>query len=84
MASALRAFTEELRANVALVSAGVTTDRRDTRERDRIAEVRLEEAGIAESQRTVRCTAWRRWFAVVGAIILVVNLALGLYVAFTR
>ncbi|MGC4748319.1 hypothetical protein ACLQ28_22085 [Micromonospora sp. DT201] len=84
MTQALRSLTEELRANVALFSAGVVADRRDTRERDRIAEVRVEEADIAESQRTVRWTAWQRWFAVVGAIILVVNFGLGLYLAFNR
>ncbi|MGC5286329.1 hypothetical protein [Micromonospora sp. DT231] len=84
MTQALRSLTEELRANVALFTAGATAARRDTKERDRIAEVRVEEAGIVESQRTVRWTAWQRGFAVVGAIILMVNFGLGLYVAFYR
>ncbi|MBG6103307.1 hypothetical protein IW249_003721 [Micromonospora vinacea] len=82
MTQALRALTEELRGNVTLLGANVTAGRRDASERDRIAAVRLEEAGIVESQRTVRWTAWQRWFAVVGAIILVVNFGLGLYLAF--
>lgn len=82
MTQALRALAEELRGNVTLLSANVTAGRRDASERDRIAAVRLEEAGIVESQRTVRWTAWQRWFAVVGAIILVVNFGLGLYLAF--
>ncbi|MEV4497870.1 hypothetical protein AB0J84_19530 [Micromonospora arborensis] len=84
MIQALRSLTEELRANVALFSAGVVADRRDAKERDRIAEVRVEEADNVESQRTVRWTAWQRGFAVVGAIILVVNFGLGLYLAFNR
>ncbi|NYH45954.1 hypothetical protein HNR22_005681 [Micromonospora jinlongensis] len=84
MTRALHALAEELRANVALFSATVTSDRRDDAERERIAAVRVEEAGIVTSQRTVRWTAWQRWFAVIGAIILVVNFGLGLYVAFNR
>ncbi|MFI6260528.1 hypothetical protein ACIBCL_31045 [Micromonospora zamorensis] len=84
MTRALHALTEELRANVALFSATVTSDRRDDSERERIAAVRVEEADIVTSQRTVRWTAWQRWFAVLGAIILVVNFGLGLYVAFNR
>ncbi|WP_433317514.1 hypothetical protein ACQP0U_09255 [Micromonospora sp. CA-269861] len=84
MAQALRSLTEELRANVSLFSANVTAGRRDASERDRIAAVRVEEAGLVESQRTVRWTAWQRWFAVVGAIILIVNFGLGLYLAFSR
>ncbi|MEU4476040.1 hypothetical protein [Micromonospora sp. NPDC023888] len=84
MTRALQSLTEELRANVALFSASVVATHRDTEQRDRIAEVRVEEAGIVESQRTVRWTAWQRLFAVVGAIILVVNFGLGLYVAFNR
>ena len=82
MTQALRSLTEELRGNVTLFSANVTADRRDASERDRIAAVRVEEAGIAESQRTVRWTAWQRWFAVVGAIVLLVNFGLGLYLSF--
>lgn len=82
MTQALRSLTEELRANVALFSANVTAGRRDISERDRIAAVRVEEAGIVESQRTVRWTAWQRMFAVIGAIVLVVNFGLGLYLAF--
>ncbi|MBQ1014029.1 hypothetical protein KBX53_24395 [Micromonospora sp. M51] len=84
MTQALQFLTEELRANVALFSANMTADRRDTSERERIAAVRVEEAGIVESQRTVRWTAWQRWSAVAGAIILVVNFGLGLYLAFGR
>ncbi|MFI6240317.1 hypothetical protein ACIBEF_10615 [Micromonospora sp. NPDC050795] len=84
MAQALRSLTDELRGNVTLFSANVTADRRDASERDRIAAVRLEEAGVVESQRTVRWTAWQRGFAVVGAIVLVVNFGLGLYLAFGR
>ncbi|MBM7493478.1 hypothetical protein JOD64_004700 [Micromonospora luteifusca] len=84
MTRALQSLTEELRFYAARFSAGVTSDRRDAKERDRIAEVRVEEADNAESERTVRWTAWQRWFAVVGAIILVVNFGLGLYVAFNR
>ncbi|MFE9194152.1 hypothetical protein ACFYL6_31550 [Micromonospora sp. NPDC007208] len=84
MTEALRSLTEELRGNVSLFSANVTEGRRDASERDRIAAVRVEEAGIVESQRTVRWTAWQRGFAVVGAIILVVNFGLGLYLAFGR
>ncbi|MGC5307463.1 hypothetical protein [Micromonospora zamorensis] len=84
MTQALRSLTDELRADAASFSADVTSDRRDTSERDKIAAARLEEAGIAQSQRTVRWTAWQRWFAVIGAIILVVNFGLGLYVAFNR
>ncbi|WP_430500864.1 hypothetical protein ACQRWP_04080 [Micromonospora trifolii] len=82
MAQALRSLTEELRGNVTLFSANVTADRRDASERERIAAVRVEEAGLVESQRTVRWTAWQRWFAVVGAIVLIVNFGLGLYLAF--
>ncbi|WP_328650162.1 hypothetical protein OG598_17470 [Micromonospora sp. NBC_00330] len=84
MTQALRSLTEELRGNVTLFSANVTAGRRDASERDRIAAVRVEEAGIVESQRTVRWTAWQRGFAVVGAIVLVVNFGLGLYLAFGR
>ena len=84
MTQALGSLTEELRANVNLLGSNVTADRRDATERERIAAVRVEEAGLAESQRTVRWTAWQRWFAVVGAIILVVNFGLGLYLAFRR
>ncbi|MEU7920869.1 hypothetical protein [Micromonospora zamorensis] len=84
MTQALRSLTDELRSDAASFSAEVTSDRRDTSERDKIAAARLEEAGIAQSQRTVRWTAWQRWFAVIGAIILVVNFVLGLYVAFNR
>ncbi|MFG1894846.1 hypothetical protein ACGFIP_12580 [Micromonospora zamorensis] len=84
MTQALRSLTDELRSDAASFSADVTSDRRDTSERDKIAAARLEEAGIAQSQRTVRWTAWQRWFAVIGAIILVVNFGLGLYVAFNR
>ncbi|MFG1868548.1 hypothetical protein [Micromonospora arborensis] len=84
MTRALQSLTEELRSNAALFSAGVTSDRRDLRERDRIAQVRVEEADNVESERTVRWTTWQRWFAVVGAIILVVNFGLGLYLAFNR
>lgn len=84
MTRALQSLTEELRANVALFSASAIATHRDTKERDRIAEVRVEEAGIVESQRTVRWTAWQRGFAVIGAIILMVNFGLGLYVAFNR
>ncbi|MEO3773326.1 hypothetical protein [Micromonospora sp. B9E7] len=84
MTQALRSLTEEIRANASLFSATAISNRRDTSERDRIAAVRLEEAGIAETQRTVRWTAWQRWFAVVGAIVLVVNFGLGLYLAFSR
>ncbi len=84
MTQALGSLTEELRANVNLLGSNVTADRRDATERERIAAVRVEEAGLAESQRTVRWTAWQRWFAVVGAIILVVNFGLGLYLAFGR
>ncbi|MEU1647520.1 hypothetical protein ABZ422_25990 [Micromonospora zamorensis] len=82
MTRALHALTEELRANAAAFRATVTSDRRDDTERERIAAVRVEEADIVTSQRTVRWTAWQRWFAVLGAIILVVNFGLGLYVAF--
>ncbi|MGC4785800.1 hypothetical protein [Micromonospora zamorensis] len=84
MTRALHALTEELRANAAAFRATVTSDRRDDTERERIAAVRVEEADIVTSQRTVRWTAWQRWFAVLGAIILVVNFGLGLYVAFNR
>ncbi|MEV4764892.1 hypothetical protein AB0J89_19960 [Micromonospora chokoriensis] len=84
MTQALGSLTEELRANASLLNANVISNRRDTSERDRIAAMRVEEAGIVESQRTVRWTAWQRWFAVVGAIILVVNFGLGLYLAFGR
>ncbi|MEU8331905.1 hypothetical protein [Micromonospora sp. NPDC048839] len=84
MTRALQSLTEELRANVALFSASAIAAHRDTKERDRIAEVRVEEADIAESQRTVRWTAWQRGFAVIGAIILMVNFGLGLYLAFNR
>ncbi|MEU7613517.1 hypothetical protein [Micromonospora sp. NPDC049204] len=84
MTQALQSLTEELRSNAALFSAGATAALRDTKERDRIAEVRVEEAGIVESQRTVRWTAWQRGFAVIGAIILMVNFGLGLYLAFNR
>ncbi|MGC4869418.1 hypothetical protein ACLQ3B_28710 [Micromonospora sp. DT53] len=82
MTQALTYLTEELRANAALFSANATEGRRDATERDRIAAARVEEAGIAESQRTVRWTVWQRVFAVVGAIVLVVNFGLGLYLAF--
>ncbi|WP_157563628.1 hypothetical protein [Micromonospora chokoriensis] len=84
MTQALGSLTEELRANVTLLSSNVAADRRDTTERAKIAAVRVEEAGIVESQRTVRWTTWQRWFAVVGAIVLVVNFGLGLYLAFSR
>ncbi|WP_433553557.1 hypothetical protein ACQP08_10135 [Micromonospora zamorensis] len=84
MTRALHALTEELRANAALFRATVTSDRRDDTEREKIAAARVEEADIVTSQRTVRWTAWQRWFAVVGAFILVVNFGLGLYVAFNR
>ncbi|GAB4101548.1 hypothetical protein AB0C42_15220 [Micromonospora taraxaci] len=84
MTKALGSLTEEIRANASLLSANVTSNRRDTSERDKIAAMRVEEAGIVESERTVRWTAWQRWFAVVGAIILVVNFGLGLYLAFGR
>ncbi|MBQ0980452.1 MULTISPECIES: hypothetical protein [unclassified Micromonospora] len=84
MTRALHALTEELRANAAAFRATVTSDRRDDTERERIAAARVEEADIVTSQRTVRWTAWQRWFAVLGAIILVVNFGLGLYVAFNR
>ncbi|WP_444950636.1 hypothetical protein [Micromonospora ureilytica] len=84
MTQALTYLTEELRANATLFSANVTEGRRDASERDRIAAVRVEEAGIVASQRTVRWTAWQRLFAVVGAIVLVVNFGLGLYLAFGR
>ena len=84
MTRALQALTEEVRANSILLNANVTSSRRDAVERDRIAAVRVEEAATVESQRTVRWTAWQRWFAVVGAVILVVNFGLGLYLAFGR
>ncbi|MBX7268632.1 hypothetical protein KIF24_23170 [Micromonospora sp. Llam7] len=81
---ALQALTEELRTNATRLDARVTSGRRDADERDRIAAARLDEVGIAESERTVRWTAWQRWFAVVGAVVLVVNFGLGLYLAFVR
>ncbi|MEK8107049.1 hypothetical protein NKG94_21390 [Micromonospora sp. M12] len=84
MTQALRSLTEEVRSNVTLFSADVTAGRRDASERDKIAAVRMEEAGMVESQKTVRWTAWQRGFAVVGAIVLVVNFGLGLYLAFGR
>ncbi|MGC4878655.1 hypothetical protein ACLQ26_20645 [Micromonospora sp. DT43] len=84
MTRALQALTEELRANAAILSANVASGRRDALERDRIAAVRIEEAGLVDSRRTVRWTRWQRWVAVVGAVILVVNFALGLYLAFRR
>ncbi|MFG1653019.1 hypothetical protein ACGFIE_24130 [Micromonospora sp. NPDC049275] len=84
MTQALQALTEELRANAALLSANVASGRRDAVERDRIAAVRIEEAGIFDSRSTVRWTRWQRWVAVVGAIVLVVNFGLGLYLAFGR
>ncbi|MFI6237657.1 hypothetical protein ACIBD9_29185 [Micromonospora sp. NPDC050784] len=84
MTQALGSLTEELRANATRFSANVTADRRDATERDKIAAARVEEAGLVASERTVRWTAWQRWFAVVGAIILVVNFGLGLYLAFGR
>ncbi|MFC7711496.1 hypothetical protein [Micromonospora lupini] len=82
MTQALQALTEELRANAALLTANVASGRRDALERDRIAAVRIEEAGLFDSRSTVRWTRWQRWVAVVGAIILVGNFALGLYLAF--
>ncbi|MFG2046674.1 hypothetical protein ACGFIW_04500 [Micromonospora sp. NPDC048935] len=84
MTRALQSLTEELRANAAVFTASVTSDLRDTRERDNIAAVRVQEAGFAASKRKVRWTAWQRAFAVVGAIVLVVNFGLGLYLAFNR
>ncbi|MER7587824.1 hypothetical protein ABTW72_09805 [Micromonospora sp. NPDC127501] len=84
MTQALRSLTEELRGNVTRFSANVTADRRDAAERDKIAAALVKEAGIVASERTVRWTTWQRWFAVVGAIILVVNFGLGLYLAFGR
>ncbi|MFG1839666.1 hypothetical protein ACGFH8_14635 [Micromonospora sp. NPDC049175] len=84
MTQALQSLTDELRSNVLHFNAGVVSDRRDTRERENIAAVRVQEAGFVESKRTVRWTAWQRGFAVVGAIVLVVNFGLGLYVAFNR
>ncbi|MEU0548709.1 hypothetical protein [Micromonospora sp. NPDC005979] len=84
MTRALQVLTEELRANAALLNANVSSGRRDVAERERIAAVRVEEAGIVDSRRTGRWTAWQRWFAVVGAIILVVNFGIGLYLAFSR
>ncbi|MEU7842838.1 hypothetical protein AB0B39_17975 [Micromonospora sp. NPDC049114] len=84
MTRALQALTEELRANAALLSANVASGRRDAVERDKIAAVRIEEAGLVDSRRTGRWTRWQRWGAVVGAVILVVNFGLGLYLAFGR
>ncbi|KAB1945577.1 DUF2207 domain-containing protein [Micromonospora sp. ALFpr18c] len=84
MTRAMQALTEELRANATLPNASVTSGRRDADERGRIAAVRLEEAVAVEAQKTVRWTAWQRWFAVVGAIILVGNFGLGIYLAFGR
>ncbi|MEV4825136.1 hypothetical protein [Micromonospora sp. NPDC049274] len=84
MTQALQALTEELRANASLLSANVASGRRDAVERDKIAAVRIEEAGIFDSRTTMRWTRWQRWVAVVGAIVLVVNFGLGLYLAFGR
>ncbi|MEH1099556.1 hypothetical protein [Micromonospora sp. CPCC 205561] len=84
MTVALRALAEELRAHVTLASANETSDHRDVTEKERIAEVRAEEAANVEVQKTVRWTAWQRAFAVIGAIVLVVNFGLGLYLTFGR
>jgi hypothetical protein len=88
MTLALQGLTDELRANVALFSANVTADRRDAGERDKIAitvaAALVEKAGVVETRKTNRWTAWQRLFVVIGAIILIANFTLGLYLTFNR
>ena len=88
MTEALQSLTEELRANVTLFSANVTSDRRDAGERERVAvtvaAALVEKASSVREGKTNRWTAWQRWFAVVGAIILIANFTLALYLTFDR
>jgi hypothetical protein len=88
MTEALQNLTEELRANVTLFSANVTSDRRDAGERARTAETAaaalVEKASSVRAGKMNRWTAWQRWFAVAGAIILIGNFGLALYLAFKR
>ncbi|RKR87628.1 hypothetical protein BDK92_1919 [Micromonospora pisi] len=88
MTLALQSLTEELRSNVSLFSASVTSDRRDAGEREKIAvtvaAALVERANDVRAGKAHRWTSWQRWFAVVGAIILIGNFTLALYLAFNR
>jgi hypothetical protein len=88
MTTALQDLTDELHAKVRHLAAGVTSDRRDTGEREKIAvtvaAALVEQATTTRTQRTRRWTSWGRAVAVLGAISLLANFALALYVAFNR
>lgn len=88
MTAALQNLTDELRANVSRFSANVTSDRRDAGERERIAvtvaAALVENATHVRDEKTQRWTAWQRLFAVLGAILLVANFTLAIYLAATR
>ncbi|MBF9134070.1 hypothetical protein I0C86_34795 [Plantactinospora sp. S1510] len=88
MTRALQSLTEEVRAKAAVFSANATSDRRDAGEREKIAitvaAALVERASTVEAAKSNRWMTWQRWFAVAGAIVLIVNFSLGLYLAFDR
>ncbi|WP_326556354.1 hypothetical protein [Micromonospora sp. NBC_01796] len=88
MTQALQVLTDELRANVSRFSASATSDRRDAGEREKIAvtvaAALMEKESSVREEKTQRWTAWQRLFAVLGAIVLVANFTLAIYLALTR
>lgn len=88
MTGALRSLTDELRANVTMFSANVTSDRRDAEERDKVvvtvAAALMEKANEIRAGETSRWAAWQRWLIVVGSIVLTSNFALAFYLVFGR
>ncbi|MGW4465037.1 hypothetical protein [Micromonospora sp. NPDC004704] len=85
---AVQGLTDDLHANVTLFSTNITSDRRDAEERERIAvtvaAALVEKATSVERGKANRWTAWRRSAAILGAVILVGNFALALYLTFYR
>ncbi|MGW4461559.1 hypothetical protein [Micromonospora sp. NPDC004704] len=88
MTDALQALTDEVRANVNKFSANVTSDRRDAGEREKIAvtvaAALVERETRVRDEKTQRWTAWQRLFAVLGAVMLIANFTLAIYLTLNR
>ncbi|MEV4625300.1 hypothetical protein AB0J90_03265 [Micromonospora sp. NPDC049523] len=88
MTQALQNLTDELRSNVSKFSADVTSDRRDAGEREKIAvtvaAALVEKATNVREEKTQRWTALQRLFAVLGAVMLIANFTLAIYLTLNR
>ena len=88
LTQALEVLTDEVRADVVGIKAGRTSDRRDVDEREHaavtVASALAARATTLEAAKTNRWTSWQRWIAVLGAIILIGNFLLAMYLTIGR